>query len=148
MKKSILFSSNQQTCLPDTLNKFNRLYSVMDSPLKGNIVSFILDDQEHIIGYDMLSNNLNGIFYGPSHPCTWYSNGKDLYSEEHLKNGNVVRRLFRQLHANRKSDKLLEGVLNGVDISTKTMNYYTSSLYVTLCGNEQIQWITWANEVN
>lgn len=126
--KNILFSSVIRTNVQDTVSHFNRIYSAMDRPADGQIISFLLDAAGEVISYQLHDNRLNSVFFGPSHTCVWYSDGADLFTEEYLPNGNVIRRLFRKLHAHRNPTQFLNGILNGREVTAKSLNYYTGSL--------------------
>lgn len=133
--KYILFNSEIQSTVQNTIDRFNHIYTAMDKPVKGCVISFMLDDNDQIINYDLHGSKLKSIFFGPSYPCIWYTDGKNIYSEESLPNGNIIRRLFRQLYTNRNSDKMLTAILNGNDMSPKDINYYTCSLHGCLSAN-------------
>lgn len=127
--KNILFSSNFTQNIMQKAEQFNSIFTAMDKPTEGCIISFLLDEFNRIVGYELHDSKLNGIFFGPSNPCVWYTDGKDVYAEEQLPLSSVIKRMFRRLHANRNSDKLLTAILNGMDITQKNINYYTASLF-------------------
>ena len=125
----IIFSSFIHSDLKEKMDRFHSIYKAMDQSTNGNIISFLMDDNGEIIGYNLHGNKLNSLFFGPSHPCVWHFENKDVVSVEHLPDGRVIRRLFRRLHPRKKCDRFLTAILNGTSISEKSINYYTASLY-------------------
>ena len=120
----IIFSSFIHSDLKEKMDRFHSIYKAMDQSTNGNIISFLMDDNGEIIGYNLHGNKLNSLFFGPSHPCVWHFENKDVVSVEHLPDGRVIRRLFRRLHPRKKCDRFLTA-----SISEKSINYYTASLY-------------------
>ena len=102
----IIFSSFIHSDLKEKMDRFHSIYKAMDQSTNGNIISFLMDDNGEIIGYNLHGNKLNSLFYG-----------------------RVIRRLFRRLHPRKKCDRFLTAILNGTSISEKSINYYTASLY-------------------
>ena len=125
----IIFSSFIHSDLKEKMDRFHSIYKAMDQSTNGNIISFLMDDNGEIIGYNLHGNKLNSLFFGPSHPCVWHFENKDVVSVDHLPDGRVIRRLFRRLHPRKKCDRFLTAILNGTSISEKSINYYTASLY-------------------
>lgn len=79
-------------------------------------------------GYKILSNNIKDILFSDSENCEWFSDGYNIRSIEHHHDGTNYL-LFREIRNDRNIDNLLDKIYKGEEISSKTLNYYTKSLY-------------------
>lgn len=61
----IIFSSFIHSDLKEKMDRFHSIYKAMDQSTNGNIISFLMDDNGEIIGYNLHGNKLNSLFFGP-----------------------------------------------------------------------------------
>ena len=52
----IIFSSFIHSDLKEKMDRFHSIYKAMDQSTNGNIISFLMDDNGEIIGYNLHGN--------------------------------------------------------------------------------------------
>lgn len=79
-------------------------------------------------GYRILSNNLNSIFGVSQDYNEWYSDGKNVVSNQvHHDGRNHI--IFRELREDRNTERFLQEIYNGVDLTPQKIAAYTRSLH-------------------
>lgn len=79
-------------------------------------------------GYKVLGNNLNNIFGVSSDYNEWYSDGKNVVSNQHHHDGtNHI--IFRELREDRNTEKFLQEIYNGTELTPRKLAAYTRSLH-------------------
>lgn len=79
-------------------------------------------------GYKLLkSRNIKDIFSSECDYVKWFSDGKDLKSEQHHHDGtNFIT--YREVKSGVNIDKLTDSIYNGETISNRRLGYYTKSI--------------------
>ena len=126
-RKVIFNSFPTKENINEIISSFNHVYSSVNKETDGKIICFTLDDNNRIVDFEVTGNNMQSIFYGPNNPCIWFSNGKDIFSEEHIKDIGYVRKIYRKTGKKKSVDSFLMSILSGIDVTDK-LNYCTDAI--------------------